>query len=446
MNATRLRSLQSIRRPSALSTSAFAGLLLAVTFAAPAAAGIGGSVGPDVTVYELTDISNNGSSGGVRGYSIGTTSCNIGDSPVNWCDNPGGCAGLDDRQHPVIAQNLYRLKSGRFEQVGMSWLKHGFLSTNSPAGTSCVGPGNQQCTFPPRGGDELGIGCTDTYGAGLNGSRPLGMRSEVNPATGFFPFPETFVPSSGVDQWVQVLESDLDPVQNPGAMYWAEGQYIADNDALAGNGFNNASYQRVIVGAPPSYNISLTGSTVREQTAVRAWKAQDPQVELVDVDVVQIGSPTERFEVARRVTEPVPGSWHYEYVVRNTNSDRAAQRFTIGFAQGAGISDVGFSDIDHHSGEPYDTADWVSTIDNGAAAVSWATDLHATNANANALRWATMFSFWFDADAGPAEINRHALTLFKPGTPCRVAFSFGAGFVFADDFETGSTCGWTSQH
>jgi hypothetical protein len=440
----RPRSPRRDRRPLAA-----AGLLLAplaLAAAAPARSDPAGAVGPDVTVYQLTDIDNNGSSGGVRGYSIGTTSCNVGDVPVNWCDNPGGCSGLDDRQHPVIAQNLYRLKAGRFEQIGMSWLKHGFLSTNSPAGGTCVGPGGQQCTFPPRGGDELGVGCTDTYGAGLNGSRPLGMRSEVNPANGFFPFPETFVPSSGVDQWVQVLESDLDPLQNPGAIYWAEGQYIADNDALAGNGFNNASYQRVLVGGAPSYDLSLSGSTVREQSAVRAWKAQDPLVELFDVDVDQPLSPTERFEVARRVTEPTPGSWHYEYVVRNMNSDRAGQRLTIDFADGAAISGVGFADIDHHSGEPYDTADWQSSVAAASSSVSWETDLHSVDPNANALRWATMFSFWFDSDAGPAAIDRHALTLFKPGSPCRVAFSFAAGFVFADDFETGSSCGWSSEH
>src|SRR5262245_9875310 len=97
------------------------------------------SVGPDVTVYQLTDISNYGAFNGVRGYAIGTTSCNVGSTPVNWCDNSGGCSGLTSRQHPVIAQNLYRLKSGRFEQIGMSWLKHGFVSTNSSSGGGCQG-------------------------------------------------------------------------------------------------------------------------------------------------------------------------------------------------------------------------------------------------------------------------------------------------------------------
>lgn len=52
---------------------------------------------------------------------------------MNWCNSSGGGAAVTVDQPPVIAQSLCRLKSGRFEQIGMSWLKHGLLSTNSCA-------------------------------------------------------------------------------------------------------------------------------------------------------------------------------------------------------------------------------------------------------------------------------------------------------------------------
>ena len=42
---------------------------------------------PDVTVIYLGSVSNWGTSGGVRAYSVGTTSCNVGSSPVAWCDS-----------------------------------------------------------------------------------------------------------------------------------------------------------------------------------------------------------------------------------------------------------------------------------------------------------------------------------------------------------------------
>src|SRR5689334_17239174 len=75
------------------------------------------AVGPDVVVFTLSGVGNYGVSGGYAGYSVGTVSCNRGDAPLSWV------AG--SQNHPAIAQNLYRLKNGRFEQIGMSWLKHG---------------------------------------------------------------------------------------------------------------------------------------------------------------------------------------------------------------------------------------------------------------------------------------------------------------------------------
>src|ERR1700710_186756 len=93
-------------------------------------AGAAGS--PDGTGFQFAGLGNFGSSGGFVGYSVGTISCNRGDLPLNWCSNGGGCApGAGPLDHPVIAQNLYRLKNGRFDQIGMSWVKHGFLSLNT---------------------------------------------------------------------------------------------------------------------------------------------------------------------------------------------------------------------------------------------------------------------------------------------------------------------------
>ena len=393
--------------------------------------------GPDVTIIDLTDTSNYGSSGGYRGYSVGTNSCNVGNQPVNWCNNGGGCGVLTDDQHPVIAQGMYRLKNGRFEQIGMSWLKHGFLSTNSP--NSACQTGHPSCTSPPLGGDQLGVGCTDTYGSSLNGSTPLGRRSEVNATTGVFPYPysQTF-PTNVVEQHVKVLETDLAAASNPDALYWVEAQYIADNDAVAGNGFNNASYRAVNVQATSPFNLSFPGSTIREKSALRVWKVQDPLVEIVNADVP--GAIVERFEVARKVTNPSPGIWHFEYAIRNMNSDRAGQSFSVDFPDGTSFSNIGFKDIEHHSGEPYATTDWTNSVDLPTAVISWASDDFATNPNANALRWATQFNFWFDTDSQFAGVHR--ISLFKPGSPTLVDFAFGD--VFADGFESGGTTLWSA--
>jgi hypothetical protein len=396
------------------------------------------AVGPDVVVFNLSDIGNYGVSGGYAAYAVGTVSCNRGDTPLNWC-NGGGCApGASSEDHPAIAQNLYRLKDGRFEQIGMSWLKHGFFSTNS-FNPACTGAAGGTCQQPPAGGSQLGVGCTDPYGGGLNGSRPLGPRSEVNAATGLFPFPYTNVPTSQVyDQRVKVATTDLDPALNPGALYWAEGQYIANDDAAAGNGLNNASHRRVTVGPAPNFSVTVTGSTVERQPAIYAWKAQDPSVTLVNADVP--GPIVERFHVGRKVTDLGGGVWHYEFAVHNLNSDRSARVFNVDFSVPTNFTNVGFKDIEAHSGEPYPGTDW--TVSSSGNQLSWSTDTFANDQNANALRWATMFNFWFDADQPPTGATIHTVGLFKPGTPDSVTFTIGDD-LFLDGFETGSTSRWT---
>jgi len=196
------------------------------------------------------------------------------------------------------------------------------------------------------------------------------MRSEVNPTTGAFPFPYTFVGSSSLlDQRIQVEETDLDPALNPGALYYAEGQYIAADDARAGNGLNNASYRQVLVGPAPAFELTFTGSMVREKSALEAWPVLDPTVALLNVDYT---SPIrQRFHVARKATETSPGVWHYEIAVHNLNSERAAWGLSLDFPDGTAITNVGFRDVDHHSGEPYATTDWTIATDAGLGRVSW---------------------------------------------------------------------------
>jgi hypothetical protein len=407
----------------------------------------GGPVGPDVVVFGFTDIGSNGVADGFAAYAVGTWSCNRGDAPLNWCNNNGdaGCGlGTTDDDHPVIAQNLYRLKGGRFEQIGQSWLKHGFLSTNTPQG-GCTGAQGQGCTGPPLGGDQLGIGCTDPYHAGLNAQRPLGRRSEVNAATGDFPYPYSSPggPYAVYDQRVKVAVADVDPAQNAGALYFAEAQYVAPDDATQGNGLNNASHERVTVGGAPNYALAQTGAFREQQPAILAWQEADKDVQIVDVDV-PASSPLERFIAAREATDLGGGMWHYEYAIHNLNSDRGGRSFTVAFAQPATIANVGFHDIDAHSGEPYSTADWAVSTD--AASVTWSTDDFSTDPDANALRWATLYSFRFDADRGPADVQVHTLGLFKAGSPTSVDFDFPATdpTIFTDGFESGDTSAWSA--
>ena len=74
-------------------------------------------------------------------------------------------------------------------------------------------------------------------------------------------------------------EADLDPALNPGARYWIEGQYIAADDAMAGNDDNNVSYREIdVFGSGTFFDINLTGETQRMLPALFAWLRADAGV------------------------------------------------------------------------------------------------------------------------------------------------------------------------
>ena len=77
------------------------------------------------------------------------------------------------------------------------------------------------------------------------------------------------------------------------------------------------------------------------------------------------------------------------------------------------LSGVGFKDVPYHSGDPYVGTDWVSTQDGGA--LTWAGGTFAQSPNSNALRFATLYNFWFVADRPPTDASG-SIGLFRPGT------------------------------
>jgi hypothetical protein len=358
----------------------------------------GVAAGPDVIVGAIPDIGKYGASGGIAAYSFGSTSCNIGTVQLEWIQNTN--------QHPVIPQNMYRLKDGRFEQIGMSWVKHGFCALQQNLCGTCT-PAGPGCP------NMLGVGCSDPYSASLNGTQSgLGPRSQVNASTGFFPFPYT--PPAGISNLlsrrIQVALDDLNPSLNSGAQYFAEAQYIHPDDAAADNDNNNASYRKFTVGSlvAGSYNLTLTGPTAQQKPAIFAWKDSDATVTINSVDVPNDG----RFFVGYKVKANGNGTWNYEFAIFNLNSDRSGASFSVPIPDGVNVTNIGFKDIAHHSGEPFNSIDWSASVANGA--LTWSvTETFQQNPNANALRWSTLYNFRFDADQPPSTVLG-TLGVFKP--------------------------------
>ncbi len=355
--------------------------------------------------------------GSVSAYSVGTTSCNVGIDNMNWIANTN--------DHPVIAQNFYRLKDGRLEQIGIGWLKHGFLALTYSA---CS---NEGYTCNGQGGAVLGVGCSDPYSASLNGQQSrLGPRYQVNATTGFYTYPYANPPvQNGLSKRIQINHSDIeDSVQFPNTRYFAEGQYVSLDEATGGIAHlhNNASYRRMTVNGTTRV-FTLVDQTMRRKPAIHAWKdyggpggTTDPDVILNSYDVQGDG----RYWFASKATSLGGGAWHYEYALYNLNSDRSAGSISVPVPDCAALSNVGFHDVTYHSGETQVGTDWIFTRTGGQT--SWASETHAQNADGNAVRWNTMYNYRFDANLAPDTGGTVTIGLFKPPTAGSPATSFNA--------------------
>lgn len=378
--------------------------------------------GPDLITSDIPDCAQQGRDGtigsGIVGLGCGSIVCNIGDEPESY-------EMLPSINHPVIVQNLYRMRtvdgSTRFEQIGQSWVKHTFASENlDNCGMGCI--------QPPNGYMQLGVGCSDTYGAIQIEPCSLGPRSAVNPFTGVMlgpgelargdpcgnnypasdhrghthPVPDPPNITPGIAHRLQVHDVDLDPLLNPGGRYFAEVQYIGGDEFLLGNGnqFNNASHLELMVSGPSIdgvFTLTNVGDTITESPALDEWAGATQRV--IEPAPAQDGRAILAFET----TDLGGGTWHYEYVVYNMNLERAVGSLRVLVPSGVTVSNAGFHAPPNHApelhAENYPNTPWAISINPDS--VVWSTDSYDVDPLANAVRYGTACTFWYDADAPP---------------------------------------------
>jgi hypothetical protein len=375
--------------------------------------------GPDVIVGDIPQMSQVGSSGTQVGLAIATTSCNNGDTELNWFANP-------NPDHPVIPQNFYRMSANgdRFEQVGQSWLKHAFTALQQNVCGTCTSASN---------GTHLGVGCSDPYSVGNNSNQTgLGSRSWVNPFTGSFPGGTANNHSghthNGVSHLILVAQSDLSTTLNPGAAYFAEGQYVTVHEYAWCQGhpgqcnmYNNISYRRFNVTGTTSFSFAANGATVRTSPAVAAWTG-------ATLTTIEPAPGVDgRGVVAYKVTGPVNGVYHYEYAIHNQNLDRGIQSFSVPLGCASNLTNVGFHAPLNHPAWANDNTSGSTGLSNAAwatsqtaSSITWNSETFAQNPNANALRWGTLYNFRFDSNRPPQQVNA-TIGFYKTGEPITVS-------------------------
>ncbi|MBK7641896.1 MAG: hypothetical protein IPJ19_02425 [Planctomycetes bacterium] len=380
------------------------------------------STGPDVIVGEIVGIQNSNPFNGLDSFSLGTTACNAGNALINWVG--------PTNQHPVIGETFYKFKtvagSGRFEQIGMSWLKHGFASDTTSVCCTCQ---------PPADNQHMGVGCSDTYSAGQAGAQgSLAPRWQVDANTGVFPYPGANPTWSGsTARRCESLLSELEP-SSATVKYFAECTYTTADDAQAGNGNNNASYAGIdVTGNAVNYTFAINAATHRMENAIRAWAMLESGVHITPVQIPGEGL----FLVGAKATDLGAGLYHYEYAVHNMNSKLAGGSFAVPVPPGATITNIGFHDITYRNGDGLNgvnqtATDWPAQVSGGA--ITWNCETPAQNLNANAIRWATTYNFRFDANVPPVD-GSALLGVWNVASPTAFAFATsipgGNGALFA---------------
>lgn len=401
--------------------------------------------GPDIVAGDIPGTYGWTSIGNTQfTFSWASTGCNIGTEAASWTNQN------QSRHHPVIAQSMYQLKDGRIEQLGYySLLKHGLAAETESFCRSCPASG----IFP-----YLIPGCADTYFAHQNGGAdgsysPMGVRWDVDPTTGYFPYPPTI--SSGA-RGFNVPQSAVLPEHRAGARYFAELQFIAADDAAAGNSLNNVSHRELQQSVLDLRRDSqlFVGITQRGEPAVLAWAHSDPAVLAEHADFSDRGI-TCRFWVASKAQHNPDGTWTYIYSVFNLNADRAGASLMIPRLRGVTATTRQFwmPPLDHANAPTNNIPwEWQETAESMGFAC---TESFTQNPNANALRWGVMATMSF-VSTRPPQDGLARLDLFKPGNdseqqnlavrvrmpsaePCAADFD-NDGFVDSFDYNSFVAC------
>jgi hypothetical protein len=347
--------------------------------------------------------------GGEIGVSFQNQLCNPGSIPVEWRSPGSNIGNTIQTDHPKFGFLVAREVNGRLVQISdWSYCKHAFLSLNSSSVSPCLGG----CQQPPAGGAQLGIACSDIYSASNNASRTyLGPPAEINPWLGTWSavgsyfdigdpaqagYPATAdglrsLSTSGFDSVknrVTIREAAIQGGVTSGLFFQIH--VIHEGERVENRGNNIMSRPFGLTWTGTTWTASTSGSATygsilsRWTGATVTTGSNGGTGTLSDADG--------RFAVAVKVTGPVDGLWHYEYLVHNIDNHRGGASFSLPVCPSGRVQNIGFRDIDQNA-----LNDWTSSFSGGQ--LTWSAPV------SNPHNWNTLYNFWFDSDVAPAPGN-----------------------------------------
>ena len=345
----------------------------------------------DVSLINLSQVSQVDRGVGFVAIAPSAVLRNVGATDVPWISKFSPPAPpYNNDQHPYLVWNMYRLSNGRMEQIGMSGLKHAFLTLNT-GGCGCPA------------GSILWVNCEDTYGVSTNDSTgSLSPRTEINPFTGVWNrCGSIFDPNcDGVQDSVPGFTGASDPrrlavreseLSVAGAQYFFDGWYVVRDDV---NIFNTMAWRSV---TPTFGGSTWSFGPFGAQTfgsVLDAWV--NPASPGANAESKRMNTGQGLFTIAVRATSVGGGRWRYEYAVHNHDYDARFGSISIPLPAGATVTNTSFHDVDNDGG-----TDWVTTVTPGSDI-----RFHPPKSPLTPARfgqpWGTIFNFGFEVNAAPS--------------------------------------------
>ncbi|MCP3916001.1 MAG: hypothetical protein GY711_10635, partial [bacterium] len=278
--------------------------------------------------------------------------------------------------------------------------------------------------------NTLGIGCADTYGAGLNDGQFGWAKWGIEATRGeWFVIPPGPTNDSGTVRGR--LQIETAKLNDANAVYVAEGQYVSGHDQQAGLGQNNQSWRYV----QGNTNLTNIGGMHMFEPGIFAWQNTHSDVVITEINNVDEGGTGIHgyMWLASRARQVSPTEWRYDYAIQNSNSDGGVGSIDVNLlCSGATITSLEHRGVRHHSGSPYSNGAWTGST--SSLAVSWATESFGQNQNASAIRWGELHSFSFIANASPTNGGSVTVGVFDPSAGTTITgdaiVPSGGGFEF----------------
>lgn len=388
----------------------------------------------DVALIEMGSVGQVTRSGGQVVAVPSATLKNVGTADVPWYSKFSGFfPPYNNDQHPFLVWSAYKVKDGAMKQLGVSDVKHAFLTLNF------------NCTGCDADSHILGLGCEDVYGQGTNTSNgSLAPRSEINPWRGIWAHCDEGgnnvishfdqngdcnqdYSGSGENGFTHGLAMEEAELGDPDARYYMHAWYVVRDDVDI---FNTMGWREMTPSFTTFWSFNLVTS-LQGGSPIDAWIDPDSPPpgsmntsELFTDGHLQVGVNTQAVG---------GGLTRFDYAVLNHDYYREVQTFTLPIDPAVSVASTGYADGDTDPGN-----DWVATV--GADSIVW-----QAPTDDDALDWGIMGSFSFEAIASVVTVQAQLAPLGAGSGPESITTLSAApdpSVIFIDGFESGDTSAW----